>query len=152
MKKQNPLVTYVTIRSVAIAALLAMLSFTSVQVLADKTSAVEHVEARITKLHTQINITPAQEEQWNKVAEVMRDNAKRLDALTDMRKKAAKTMTAVDDLKSYSEVATAHVEGIQKLIPLFETLYNSLSDAQKKEADEAFRHGYKQHHSRKNHH
>ena len=50
-------------------------------------------------------------------------------------------MTAVDDLKSYGEIADAHANGIKKLTPVFADLYASMSDAQKKEADTLFRHG-----------
>ena len=59
-------------------------------------------------------------------------------------------MTAVEDMKSYGEIAAAHVDGINKLIPVFEVLYDSMSDAQKKEADEAFRFGHRHHHHGKN--
>jgi hypothetical protein len=53
-------------------------------------------------------------------------------------------MTAVDDLKSYGEIANAHADGIKKFIPVFESLYASMSDAQKKSADTLFRrHGPK---------
>jgi len=48
-------------------------------------------------------------------------------------------MTAVDDLKMYQKFAQAHVDGLQNLISSFETLYNSMPDAQKKIADQVFR-------------
>src|SRR5208337_3332364 len=91
------------------------------------------------------NITAAQEAQWAKVAEVMRDDAKSMDSLTQARADHAKDMTAVEDLKSYGEIAEAHAEGIKKLTPMFADLYASMSDAQKKEADTLFRHGDKIH-------
>jgi hypothetical protein len=47
-------------------------------------------------------------------------------------------MTAVDNLKTYEAIADAHAEGLQKLVPAFETLYASMSEAQKKNADEVF--------------
>ncbi len=53
----------------------------------------------------------------------------------------AKGMTAVDDLKSYGEITEARADGVKKLIPVFSDLYASMSDAQKKEADNLFRHG-----------
>ena len=37
----------------------------------------------------------------------------------------------------------AHADGIKKFTPAFETLYVSMSDAQKKDADALFRHGGK---------
>jgi hypothetical protein len=47
-------------------------------------------------------------------------------------------MTAVDDVKSYAEIAAAHANGLQKFIPVFETLYQNMSDEQKKNADLLF--------------
>ncbi len=110
---------------------------------AAKTSKAVHVEARIKELHTLLKITPAQEELWNNVTQVMRDNAKTMDALITARDENAKTMTAVDDFKSYGEINQAHADGIKKFIPVFEALYDSMSDAQKKNADIVFKdHGH----------
>ncbi|MFI5339078.1 MAG: Spy/CpxP family protein refolding chaperone [Candidatus Methylomirabilales bacterium] len=106
---------------------------------APKASRADRVEARITELHTKLGITPAQENLWKNVAQVMRDNAKTMEALTKARSEHAKTMTAVDDLKSYGEISDVHADGIKKFIPVFESLYNSMSDAQKKNADTIFR-------------
>jgi len=133
---------------VALAALLAAIAFTPVQAGDAKASAEDRVETRITELHAQIHITPAQEDQWSRVADVMRDNAKIQDALIQRRLEKAEKLTAVEDMKSYGEITAAHAEGAQKLIPVFEALYNSMSDAQKKEADEAFRHGHRHHHGK----
>jgi hypothetical protein len=151
MKKNSHLFTDV-VRTVAVAALLATITFASVQAVAAKASAEDRVEARITELRTQINITPAQEGQWREVTQVMRDNAKTLDRLVKLRLKNAKTMTAVEDIKSYGKIAAAHADGVQKLTPVFEALYDSMSEAQKKEADEAFRHGHRHRHAKNRNH
>ena len=103
-------------------------------------SKTDRVEARIKELLAKLKITPAQEELWNKVTEVMRDNAKTMEALIKARSENASTMTAIDDLKSYGEIADAHADGIKKFIPVFEPLYASMSDVQKKNADTFFRH------------
>jgi hypothetical protein len=102
------------------------------------TPKVVSVEERIKTLHTALKITPEQEELWNNVAQVMRDNAKTMDALVAARSEKAGTMNAVDDFKSYGEITQAHADGSQKFIPVFEALYNSMSDAQKKNADAVF--------------
>jgi hypothetical protein len=102
-------------------------------------SKADRVEARIKELHTKLKITPAQEELWNNVTQVMRDNAKTMEALIKARSEKASTMTAVDDLKSYGEIAEAHADGLKKFIPAFEPLYAGMSDAQKKSADRLFR-------------
>lgn len=108
---------------------------------ADKDAHEDRAEMRIKDMHTKLHITATQEEQWNKVAQVMRDDAKTMDTLTKTRFDHAKDMTAVDDLKSYGEITDAHADGIKKLTPVFATLYASMSDAQKKQADTLFRHG-----------
>jgi putative NIF3 family GTP cyclohydrolase 1 type 2 len=107
---------------------------------AGKASRPDRVEARIKELQTKLKITPAQEELWNNVTLVMRDNAKKMEELINARSEAASTMTAIDDLKSYGEIVEAHAEGIRNFIPAFEPLYASMSDAQKKRADTLFSH------------
>ncbi|HLX79909.1 MAG TPA: BON domain-containing protein [Burkholderiales bacterium] len=113
----------------------------SAPVLAAKETGEKRAEARINKMHARLNITPAQESQWSKVAQVMRDNAKTMDALTQARFEHSKTMTAVDDLKSYGEITDAHADGVKKFAEVFAPLYASMPDDQKKEADDVFRHG-----------
>jgi hypothetical protein len=49
-------------------------------------------------------------------------------------------MTPVDDLKSYSEIAQTHADGLVQFIPVFASLYDSMSDAQKMNAAKLFRH------------
>jgi hypothetical protein len=109
-------------------------------VIGAKALSSEHVEARIVYLHTRLNITPEQEALWNDVAQVMLDNAKTMDELIKARSANVVTMTPVEDLKSYSEIAQAHADGLVQFIPVFESLYNSMSDAQKMNAAKLFRH------------
>jgi hypothetical protein len=133
MKQSTYQLAFTAVRAVAAAALVAAIAFAPSTVIA--------AEARIKDMHAKLKITAAQEEQWGKIAQEMRDNAKSMDALTQARMANAKTMSAVDDLKSYGEIAEAHAKGIKKFTPLFETLYASMSDAQKKLADDLFQHG-----------
>jgi protein CpxP len=107
---------------------------------AARPSKVDRAEARIKDLHAKLNIAPAQEDLWKNVAQVMRDNATTMETLTKGRAEKAQTMTAVDDLKSYGEITEAHADGLKKFVPVFEALYASMSDAQKKNADTIFRH------------
>jgi len=123
-------------------ALIATLAFAPALVLAADTVAHEdRAELRIKDMHTKFKITAAQEEQWAKVVQVMRDDAKTMDALTQARVDHAKEMNAVDDLKSYGELTDAHAQGIKHFTVVFEDLYASMSDEQKKEADTFFRQG-----------
>jgi hypothetical protein len=102
-------------------------------------SPADHVETRISELHTKLQITPAQEPQWKDFAQVMRDNAKATGALLDDRSHNVRAMSAVDDLKSYLQISEAHTNGLKKLIPAFQTLYDTMSPEQKKTADAVFR-------------
>ena len=97
-------------------------------------------------MHYKFHITAAQEPQWTAVTQVMRDNAMSMDALIKDRVTNASSMSAMDDLVSYERLAAAHEEGIKKLIPVFQTLYDGMSDTQKKSADTAFRSHPSAHH------
>ena len=97
------------------------------------------VEARIKELHSRLHITAAQQSQWDKLVQVMRDNAKAMDDLQAQRKQDASAMTAVDAVKSYQAVIEAHETGMAKFVPAFQDLYDSMSPAQKKTADAMFR-------------
>jgi hypothetical protein len=99
----------------------------------------ETVEQRITNLHAALKITPDQDAKWNSVAQAMRENSAAMEKLvSSTRTTPPQGMTAVEDLKTYQKFAQAHVDGLKNLISSFGTLYGSMSDAQKKNADEVF--------------
>jgi protein CpxP len=141
-------------RSVAIAALMGatMLASPQTAARAEQAGALqtqaaasatetkgETVEQRITKLHASLKITPEQDTKWNGVAQAMRENAASMDKLVGAtRTTPPQNMTAVEDLKTYQKFAQAHVDGLKNLISSFGTLYDSMSDAQKKIADGVF--------------
>lgn len=112
-------------------------------------AATHGVDGLIAHLHEEFKIAPAQENLFQKLADVMRENADAMSALAKKRADSAKTVTAVDDLKSYAEISAAHAEGTKKMIPVFQALYDSMSDAQKKAADDEFRAHYAAHHHHK---
>jgi len=98
------------------------------------------VEKHIKDLHAKLKITAAEEPKWQEVADTMRENAKDLDKAIDKRESAMGSATAVDDLKSYAEIAQVHANAVKKLASAFSGLYSMMSDDQKKEADEVFSH------------
>ena len=102
------------------------------------TSSPERVEARIKSLHDQLKITDAETPQWNAFAQVMRDNATAMRGQIDQRRQGKGKMSAIDDLRSYRQLAQAHVEGLDRLIPAFQALYDTMPDDQKKNADAVF--------------
>lgn len=98
----------------------------------------EKIEKHISHLHDQLEITPPQDATWNAFAQVMRDNSTRMNALLEKWSQNRNQMTALDNLKAHGEMADEHSQGLSKLIPVFATLYNSMSEEQKKGADIAF--------------
>ena len=102
------------------------------------TSPAAHIESRIDSLHDRLKITKDQEQLWTPVAAAMRDNEKAIHVLISERHEHAKTLSAVEDLESYEKIADEHAEGLKKLIPSFKTLYEAMSDDQKKNADTVF--------------
>ena len=115
-----------------------------------RTSAVEYTESQIKQLEGALTITEAQKPLWNDLTQVMRDNAKEMDALTKDKAANAETMNSVEHLKLHSQITEAHLAQLKKLIPPFEAFYNSQSDEQKKITDTLFRTGkYAKKHKRK---
>jgi hypothetical protein len=110
-------------------------------VAAAEPTGASRIEARIHEMHAKLAITAEQESQWKEVAQVMRDNESALEPLMQDRKANAGTMTAIDDLNSYAAITDAHLEGIKRFTTAFATLYDSMSEAQKKDADALFRKG-----------
>jgi len=108
----------------------------------------QRAEAFINDLKAKLQITDAEQQQWDAVAAVIRDNAKEAEQRINARQTAPADQTAVDDLKNYADMTEAHAEGVKRLETAFETLYGSLSDDQKKNADKVFaeREGRGEHH------
>ena len=108
-------------------------------------SAVAHTEAQIKQLQGALKITGDQEELWNNLTAVMRENAKDMDAFSKERAKDraenTKNMNAVEHLKLHSNITETHLDQLKKLIPPFEAFYDSLSDQQKNITDIIFRTG-----------
>ncbi len=113
------------------------------------TSVVERTEAHIKQLQDALKITEAQEGLWNNLTQVMRENAKDMDALTKDRAEKTKTMNAVDYMKFHTQITETHLNQLKKFIPPFEALYASMSDEQKKITDTIFRTGKYEKHKRK---
>ncbi len=105
---------------------------------ATTSSKPETVEQRITELKAALKITPAQETKWNGVATAMRDSAGMMDKLVKEKRAKMANMTAVEDLETYKDFTQAHLDGLKNVISAFDTLYDSMPAAQKKNADQVF--------------
>jgi len=98
------------------------------------------VEAHIRQLRRDLQITAAEEPQWDSVAKTMRENAEEVDRAIDKREAAVRNANAVDNLNSYADVVQAHAMAVKRLADTFAPLYAEMSDSQKKRADEIFTH------------
>jgi periplasmic protein CpxP/Spy len=99
----------------------------------------ERVENHIKQLHAQLQITPAEQPQWDQFAQVMRENARDMDQAFMQRAQQYATMNAMQNMQSYEQMAEAHVRHLQKLVPAFDNLYNAMPEQQKKLTDQVFR-------------
>jgi len=97
---------------------------------------LKHVEGRLAFLKTELKITPAQEPQWTKFADTVRTTAKDAQGAMPMKQSGAQPSTAPDFLGRYEKALTSRLETVRALKAAVDPLYNSLSDDQKKVADE----------------
>ena len=69
----------------------------------------------------------------------MRGNARDMDQAFMQRAQQYPTMNAVQNMQSYEQIAEAHAQHLQKLVPAFENLYNAMPEQQKQLTDQVFR-------------
>lgn len=100
---------------------------------------VQHVDDRIAMMHRRLAITAQQEPAWNTFARIMRDNATAAEQAYRDRATRLEGMTALDNLRAFTQLEQARAQGLQNLTNAFEPLYASFSDEQKKTADAIFR-------------
>lgn len=106
----------------------------------DQTKDIQaRVEQHITQLHAQLKITPQQEDEWKKFADVMRGNAHDMEGVIEERTQQYPSMNALQNMQSYQKVAQTHADHLEKLTSAFETLYDALPQPQKQLADQVFK-------------
>lgn len=103
----------------------------------------QNMEARVNQhikdLHAKLQITAAEEPQWQKFAQTMRANARNMDQAFDNRIDQLQSMNALQNMASYSHIAEQHAKDVKALLPSFEALYASMPQSQKQNADQVFR-------------
>jgi hypothetical protein len=98
-----------------------------------------HVEGRIAYMWAELRITPAQQAQWDRVATAMRAQAAQMDQMAQqMRARRDQPSNAMDQLERRAQMAELHANNAKTFAAAFKPLYDSLSDDQKKSADELF--------------
>jgi hypothetical protein len=100
-----------------------------------------HIEGRLAFLKAELNITPEQEALWHTYASVVRDNAKamgtRCTAL--MGDSGASEKSLPDRLDAQEQFVAARLDALRATNKALKPLYQALSDAQKKLADQLIR-------------
>ena len=96
------------------------------------------VERHIAGLQRRLKMTPAQQPQWEAFTAVMRQNATHMETLQRDRAERVTAMSAPEDMRSYAEVARAHADDLQRLVPAFDALYAAMTVEQKAVADHTF--------------
>jgi hypothetical protein len=101
------------------------------------------VEGRIAFLKAELKITDAQTPQWNAVADAMRKNDAAMRDLMRQAREARQqqqqqpsSSNALDALARRERFAEARAESVRNFAAAFRPLYASLSDEQKRTADE----------------
>jgi periplasmic protein CpxP/Spy len=95
------------------------------------------VEGRIADLDKRLGITSSERSQFAAMAEIMRANAKMMDALLVERQHDT-NRSAVDSLHWYQRLTEAHAAALKKFVPAFDALYAVLSARQRETADTVF--------------
>jgi len=99
----------------------------------------QHVETHLTRLRTQLAITPAQQTQWEGYAKTTRDNATELYERFQQRETQFASISAADNMADYATISELHAVQLRRLAVSFQALYGTLSPEQKGRADTAFR-------------
>lgn len=94
-----------------------------------------NVEANIAQLHQRLQIAPAQEPQFEALANVMRQNARMMSSAPPA------ASNAVEGLRLAIQYGQQEIDGMRRLLPALQALYASLSPAQQQIADAIFRQG-----------
>jgi LTXXQ motif family protein len=110
-------------------------------------SSPDQVEQRITQLHSELQITSAQQPQWDRFADVMRANATNTNKSYVERANKLATMSAADIMSSYAALSAQHSQDLQNLAITFQALYSAMTPDQQKTADQVFRGSATHHHN-----
>jgi periplasmic protein CpxP/Spy len=102
----------------------------------------ESVDAYIDQMHAMLQITPAEQADWDTFAQVMRQGSAGMHQAFEQRGGALATMSAVQNMQSYADLAMQHAKDMQALAAAFQTLYAAMPPAQQQNADAVFRNWY----------
>lgn len=100
-----------------------------------------HIEGRLAFLKAEINITPEQEALWKDYANAVRDSAKTMSGRCTslMGDSGASEKSLPDRLDAQEQFVAARLDALRATNKALKPLYQALSDAQKKLADQLIR-------------
>ncbi|MBI3515424.1 MAG: Spy/CpxP family protein refolding chaperone [Proteobacteria bacterium] len=105
----------------------------------ERPSPGRHIEGRIAFMRAELKITDTQQVHWEQVATAMRASARQMDQMAQQTRGARdQTQSAIDRLDQRANFAAARAAADKSFADAFKPLYASLSDDQKKSADELF--------------
>lgn len=97
---------------------------------------IDYVEGRIAFLKAELKVTDSQAEVWNGFADALRANASRLGEIRGSMAKPGTTPTLADRLDRQEQWLSARLEGTKAIKTAFIKLNETLSDEQKKTAND----------------
>ena len=107
----------------------------------------ERIDARLAYLKTALKITPAQETQWNALADVLRAHATTMDKDIQARRAArndqpasSQRPTAIERLEQRQKVLSTAAARMDEVVAAAKPLYAAFSNDQKQTADELLNH------------
>lgn len=94
-------------------------------------------DQQIADLQRRLQITAAQQPQFDAFAQVMRQNEAAMDAFLQQNP-PNQPRNALDEMRAQTRAAELEAQGLERLLPVFQTLYASLSYQQQRMADQLF--------------
>ena len=100
---------------------------------------MQRVEAHLSRLHSQLGITQAQEPQWQEFARATRDNATGMRERFSQRGAQLAQMSAADSMLSFARISEQNAQERLRVATAFKALYDAMSPEQKQRTDAVFR-------------
>ena len=98
---------------------------------------VDRVDGRLAFLKAELKISDAQSATWNKLADAIRASVKnRSERMRGIWSGDASGKTLIERLDAHEQFMAARLEELKQIKVAWSELYQSLSESQKKEADE----------------
>lgn len=98
-----------------------------------------HIDGRVAYVKAELHVTPAQESQWDKVAQAMRQNdTERRQAFQQMLASRGMPETALQRLERKARFSAMRAQQTDRFLAAFRPLYDGMSDTQKQTANDLF--------------